>query len=65
MSQAVKTQKVDKKWAHLSSFHACFLSYGPSNYGCGQFIIPIQYPEDTKILYCVLLPEGAEIRIFY
>ena len=54
-----------KKWAHLSSFHACFLSYGPSNYGCGQFIIPIQYSEDTKILYCVLLPEGAEIRIFY
>ena len=29
MLQTVRTEKVDKKWSHLSSFHASFLSYGP------------------------------------
>ena len=29
MLQTVRAEKVDKKWGHLSSFHASFLSYGP------------------------------------
>ena len=28
MLLTVKAEKVDKKWGHLSSFHASFLSYG-------------------------------------
>ena len=29
MLQTVTAEKVDKKWGHLSSFHASFLRYGP------------------------------------
>ena len=29
MLQTVRAEKVDKKWDHLSSFHAFFLIYGP------------------------------------
>ena len=29
MLQTVRAEKADKKWGHLSSFHASFLRYGP------------------------------------
>ena len=29
MIQIFRAENVDKKWGHLSSFHASFLSYGP------------------------------------
>ena len=29
MNVTNRAEKVDKKWGHLSSFHASFLSYGP------------------------------------
>ena len=37
MLQTVRAEKRDKKWGHLSSFHASFLSYGPEIVHKGAF----------------------------